>query len=132
MRHCGRQFFSLELNIHFAYPTFPWANNARDKAAVHVIIIGLSARSEKSRLYQYVQGEWHCKMVDNISPYLVEGSRLAIIPRNSPLIKGVPPLLFGNKPTDGGYLLLDRFERDELLKQEPQAERWLKKGIRCR
>ncbi|GAB7265800.1 hypothetical protein DZJ_23500 [Dickeya ananatis] len=68
-------------------------------------------------------------MVDNISPYLVEGSRLAIIPRNSPLIKGVPPLLFGNKPTDGGYLLLDRFERDELLKQEPQAERWLKKVL---
>ncbi|WP_210994639.1 class I SAM-dependent DNA methyltransferase, partial [Pectobacterium versatile] len=121
--------FDLGLNIHFAYPTFPWANNARDKAAVHVIIIGLSENSEKSRLYQYVQGEWHCKMVDNISPYLVEGSRLVITPRNTPLIKGVPPLLFGNKPTDGGHLLLNRSERDELLKQEPQAERWIKKVL---
>lgn len=121
--------FDLGLNIHFAYPTFPWANNARDKAAVHVIIVGLSACSKKRSLYQYVQGEWHCKMVDNISPYLVEGSRLAITPRNTPLIKGVPPLLFGNKPTDGGYLLLNRSERDELLKQEPQAERWIKRVL---
>ncbi|HHJ4356572.1 TPA: class I SAM-dependent DNA methyltransferase [Raoultella ornithinolytica] len=121
--------FDLGLNIHFAYPTFPWTNNARDKAAVHVIIVGLSACSKKRSLYQYVQGEWHCKMVDNISPYLVEGSRLAITPRNTPLIKGVPPLLFGNKPTDGGYLLLNRSERDELLKQEPQAERWIKRVL---
>ncbi|MGL5295048.1 MAG: class I SAM-dependent DNA methyltransferase, partial [Aeromonas sp.] len=36
--------FKLGINIHFAYPTFAWANNARDKAAVHVVIVGLSAR----------------------------------------------------------------------------------------
>lgn len=119
--------FALGLNIHFAYPTFPWANNARDKAAVHVIIIGLSAQSKTRKLYQRVDGEWHCKQVSNISPYLVEGSNIAISTRDTPLVNDVSPLLFGNKPTDGGHLLLNRSERDELLKKEPRAERWIKK-----
>ncbi|MFP1732533.1 class I SAM-dependent DNA methyltransferase [Lonsdalea quercina] len=119
--------FALGLNIHFAYPTFPWANNARDKAAVHVIIIGLSAQSKTRKLYQRVDGEWHCKQVSNISPYLVEGSNIAISTCDTPLVNDVSPLLFGNKPTDGGHLLLNRTDLDELLKKEPRAERWIKK-----
>ncbi|WP_052238888.1 class I SAM-dependent DNA methyltransferase [Pectobacterium brasiliense] len=119
--------FSLGLNIHFAYPTFPWVNNARDKAAVHVIIIGLSAQSKTRKLYQKVDGEWHCKQVSNISPYLVEGNHTTVCSHKKSLVNGVSFLLFGNKPTDGGHLLLSRLERDELLKKEPKAERWIKK-----
>ncbi|WP_205537998.1 class I SAM-dependent DNA methyltransferase, partial [Pectobacterium versatile] len=121
--------FALGLNIHFAYPTFTWANNARDKAAVHVIIIGLSAQGKTRKLYQKVDGEWHCKLVSNISPYLVEGSNLAIYATNKPLINTVPALLFGNKPTDGGHLLLSKPERDSLLEKEPRAERWIRKVL---
>ncbi|WP_233961629.1 DNA methyltransferase [Pectobacterium versatile] len=119
--------FSLGLNIHFAYPTFPWANNARDKAAVHVIIIGLSAQSKTRKLYQRVDGEWHCKQVSNISPYLIEGDNIAVCICNKPLVNGSLPLLYGNKPTEGGHLMLNRKERDQLLKEEPQAERWIKR-----
>ncbi|MEE9705398.1 class I SAM-dependent DNA methyltransferase [Aeromonas veronii] len=119
--------FAIGLNIHFAYPTFPWANNARDKAAVHVVIIGLSARVNSKRLFQQVDGEWHSRNVSNISPYLVEGGNIAVAAQSKPLVSGIPALLFGNKPTDGGHLLLNRAERDELLELEPQAERWLKK-----
>lgn len=71
--------FNLGLNIHFAYPTFTWANNARDKAAVHVVIVGLSSRAQTRHLYQHVDGHWHCQPVSNISPYLVEGSPIAIV-----------------------------------------------------
>jgi hypothetical protein len=121
--------FALGLNIHFAYPTFAWANHARDKAAVHVVIIGLSAQSNIRRLFQQVEGEWHSSNVSNISPYLVEGRNIAITARSKPLVSNIAPLLFGNKPTDGGHLLLTREERDELVKKEPQAERWLKKVL---
>lgn len=121
--------FDLGLNIHLAYPTFPWANNARDKAAVHVIIVGLSARAKTPRLYQQVEKEWHSQEVSNISPYLLEGSNIAVVARSKPMVNGVPPLLFGNKPTDGGYLLLDRAEYDELLKHEPLAAPWIKKVL---
>ncbi|MEZ8327288.1 DNA methyltransferase [Vibrio splendidus] len=121
--------FKLGLNIHFAYPTFPWANNARDKAAVHVIIVGLAARDKTKYLYQKVEGEWHSQQVKNISPYLVEGSNVAVAPVNKPHVSGVPPVLFGNKPTDGGHLLLDRIERDLLINKEPAAEKWLRKVL---
>lgn len=121
--------FELGLSIHFAYPTFPWANNARDKAAVHVIIVGLAARDKTKYLYQKVEGEWHSQQVKNISPYLVEGSNVAVAPVNKPHVSGVPPVLFGNKPTDGGYLLLDRTERDLLINKEPAAEKWLRKVL---
>ncbi|EKY3118601.1 class I SAM-dependent DNA methyltransferase [Cronobacter turicensis] len=120
---------ALGLNIHFAYPTFPWANNARDKAAVHVIIVGLSARAKTRTLFQQMGEEWHSKQVSNISPYLIEGNNALVVPRNKPLVKGVPPLLFGNKPNDGGHLLLNRDERDELIRNDPQAERWIKKVL---
>ncbi len=121
--------FELGLSIHFAYPTFPWANNARDKAAVHVIIVGLSANAKAKCLYQNVCGEWHSLSVKNISPYLVEGSDIAVYPVSKPLIKGVPPILFGNKPTDGGSLLLDRSEYDQLMEREPSAKKWIKRVL---
>lgn len=119
--------FKLGINIHFAYPPFAWANNARDKAAVHVVIVGLSSRAVTSNLYQSIQGSWHSKQVNNISPYLIEGSHVAIVPQSKPLVKNVPPILFGNKPTDGGHLLLNKAERDQLIELEPKSERWIKK-----
>lgn len=119
--------FKLGLCIHFAYPTFAWANNARDKAAVHVVIVGLSGRSKTRQLFQQVDGQWHSKLVSNISPYLIEGSNIAVSAKTKPMVKNVPQLLFGNKPTDGGHLLMDRRERDMLLKLEPQAAPWVKR-----
>jgi len=121
--------FGLGLNIHIAYPTFTWANNARDKAAVHVVIVGLTGQNKKRQLYQQIDGQWHCKQVNNISPYLIEGSNVAVLAKSKPMVKGVPPLLFGNKPTDGGFLLMNRSERDTLLRLEPQAARWIKKAL---
>lgn len=119
--------FELGLKIHFAYSTFTWANNARDKAAVHVVIVGLSSQANSHSLYQLVDGGWHCKQVSNISPYLVEGNQVAVVPRSKPLVKDVSPLLFGNKPTDSGLLLLSRADKDYLIKNEPQSERWIKR-----
>lgn len=121
--------FGLGLSIHIAYPTFTWANNARDKAAVHVVIVGVSGRSKTRQLYQQIDGQWHSKQVSNISPYLVEGSKIAVVAKTKPMVSGVPPLLFGNKPTDGGHLLMNRAERDSLLTLEPQTARWIKKVL---
>lgn len=121
--------FELGLSIHIAYPTFTWENNARDKAAVHVVIIGLSGQSKIRQLYQQIEGRWHSKLVSNISPYLVEGNNIAVVPRSKPIIKNVPPLLFGNKPTEGGNLMMNRVERDALLSKEPQAAPWIKRVL---
>ncbi|WP_350223258.1 DNA methyltransferase [Neisseria subflava] len=88
--------------IAFAYQTFPWANNAKDKAAVHVVIIGLEAthlsdglspNSAQPKLYKLLDKEWHSQSVANISPYLIAGSNLAVAAREQPL--GMFQKLFG-------------------------------------
>lgn len=118
--------FELGINIHFAYPTFEWANNARDKAAVHVVIVGLSSQKKPRNLYQLLEGHWHCQQVKNISPYLIAAPNIAVLGASKPLMKETLLMVKGNQPTDGGNLLLNRAERDDLIKYEPQAERWLK------
>ncbi|MFL7863855.1 class I SAM-dependent DNA methyltransferase [Vibrio cincinnatiensis] len=117
------------LHIHLAYPTFTWENNAKDKAAVHVVIIGLSASPNKRLLFEYIDGNWHSKSVKNISPYLLEGSNTCIVASKKTLSPNVPSLLFGNMPNDGGHLLLSRSEKTLLIEKEPQSERWLKKVL---
>lgn len=121
--------FGLGLSIHIAYPTFAWANNARDKAAVHVVIVGLSGRSKIRQLYQQIDGQWHSKQVSNISPYLVEGNNIAVLAKSKPITNASLIMVKGNQATDGGYLLMNRAERDTLLRQEPQATRWIKKVL---
>jgi len=123
------QVFDLGLHIHFAYQSFPWANNARDKAAVHVVIVGLSSRAKKKDIYQLVDDDWHCESVSKISPYLIEGTSSAVVSRRKPLKDDVPALLFGNKPNDGGHLLLSTEEKLELTNQEPNSAKWIKRAL---
>jgi hypothetical protein len=53
------------------------------------------------------------KLVDNINPYLVHGPNTLIAPRAIP-ISQIPEMSRGNSPTDGGNLLLERFELPSL------------------
>jgi hypothetical protein len=121
--------FSLGLDIHLAYQTFVWKNNARDKAAVHVIIVGLSNKPKTKVIFQEISGSWHSIAVRNISPYLFEASNIAVSSRPKPTMNSVPKMLFGSMPNDGGHFLLNQHERDELLSKEPQAEKWIKRVL---
>lgn len=123
------RIFELGLKIHIAYPTFTWANNARDKAAVHVVVVGLSARATQGRLYQYVDEHWHSLLVNNISPYLIEGSSIAVGTPSKPLVLSAPKILFGNKPNDGGHLFLSDNEMEKLVSAFPQAKKWVKRAL---
>lgn len=62
----------------------------------------------------------------NISPYLVEGADRALLPVKNPP-RDVPRMSWGNKPTDGGHLILTPDERDELLRREPGASRFVRR-----
>jgi hypothetical protein len=121
-------FSRYHLKIHFAHRTFPWASEARGKAHVHVVIIGFAAFDiTDKRIYDYEAGAEKVTIskVKNISPYLVEGSDNAITNRTNPLCD-VPKMNWGNKPTDGGHFLLSPEERDELLKAEPDAKKFIR------
>ena len=61
------------LKLHFAHRTFKWSNEARGKAAVHVVIIGFANYDTNEKyLFEYddIKGEPHVRKVKNINPYL--------------------------------------------------------------
>ena len=117
--------FALGLKIHIAYQSFVWANNARDKAAVHVVVVGLSSKSKHGYLFQEISSVLHGKNVSNISPYLIEGPDIVVSSINRTLNIHSPKMVKGNQATDGGYLFLERSEKEQLLLKEPEAENWI-------
>lgn len=121
--------FDLGLEIDFAYQPFLWKNNARDKASVYVVIVGISKQSSNKikAIYKEIDKNWHQLNVSNISPYLVEGGNIAITPRKTETLSGMPPIIGGNIPVDGGYLLFSPEEKDEFLVHEPRARKWFKR-----
>ncbi len=116
------------IKIHFAHRTFKWTNEAKGKAAVHVVIIGFANYDTNEKyLFEYddIKGEPHVRRVNNISPYLVEGSDLVVVKRKTPICK-VPVITFGSMPNDGGNLLLDDDEKFWLVTSNPASKRFIK------
>ena len=124
----GELFQRYRLKIHFAHRTFSWMSEARGKAHVHVVIIGFGAfdRADK-RLFDYETNADEPTEIPagNISPYLVEGPDVAIASRSRPLCD-VPPCEYGNKPTDGGHLIIEEADRREFLAENPGAKKYLR------
>lgn len=122
--------FDLGIHIHFAYQSFPWRNNAKQNAGVHVAIIGLSAGvTAQKAIYSLVSNVWHCKKTLNISPYLLDGPNTVIKSRTKPLSQGLKSMCRGNQPTDGSNLLLTISEMNELVNLEPESKKWMKKVV---
>jgi hypothetical protein len=118
----------LGMHIHFAHRTFQWSNEASGKAAVHCVIVGYGPKDQTVKtIYEYedIKGLPHAVPAKRINAYLVDGPDVLLNKRRAPICK-VPEMTNGSKPTDGGHLLLDDAEKERLLKEEPQAERWIR------
>jgi hypothetical protein len=115
--------FKQNLEIGFAYKSFKWTNNAKGKASVIVVILGVRNCSNAIK-YFFIDNLR--QEVSNINPYLTVGSNITL-PRRSKPISTIPEMLYGNKPTDGGYLILDKEEVDKLSESYPQSIKYIKK-----
>lgn len=114
--------------IHFAHQTFKWNNDAPGVAAVYCVIVGFATfDTPKKYLFEYenIKSEPKEKEVSSINGYLVAGENVVISKRSKPLCN-VPKMSFGNMPLDGGNLLLSNEEKEEFLKQEPNAEKFIR------
>lgn len=111
------------VHIDFAHRTFRWDSESIDKAAVHVVIVGFSTTEigKEKRLYSGGQPQ----AAKNINPYLVDAPTVFIESRSVPLCD-VPEMVYGNKPTDGGYFFLSPEEYEDILKKEPQIKPYLR------
>jgi hypothetical protein len=114
--------------IVFAHTSFKWANLASHNAGVTVVIVGISSQLRPlCRLYSTAKGfETDIKEVGNINAYLVPGNNV-IIEKASRSICGLAEMSFGNKPVDGGHLLLSKDEVDELGLSSDQRSRFLRR-----
>lgn len=120
------------IKIHFAHRTFKWSNEAKRNAAVFCVIIGFAAHDTKTkRLFEYETpiSEPHEMVVPNINPYLVSGDDFVISSRRTHIQASIPKIVYGSKPTDGGFLLLSEEEKNEFLLSEPKAEKFIRPMI---
>lgn len=118
------------VSIDFAFTSFPWRNNAKQNAAVHVVIVGIATSTKKhtKRLFRRIGGHWHSQTVQHINPYLVPSLSGTVRARTSPFDKKVPLMKAGNKAVDGGYLYLSREEAEHLLDSYPMAKDAVKRA----
>ncbi len=141
---------NLNITIDFAYRTFKWRNEARGVAAVHCVIVGFSSRRSiaggggidraraGARGSQGVVGgsknrtifdeEGNPIAAHNINAYLVDAPDVIVKSRSRPL-SNVPPMIYGNKPTDGGNLIIEAKDYTAFIAQEPAAIKYIKRFV---
>lgn len=103
--------FSSGCEIRFAHTSFKWANLASHNAGVTVAIVGIS-EVEQSPKWIFEEDNENSSVKrsgHSISPYLTFGSVKIVAKANHPIAE-LFPMEFGNKPSDGGNLLLSRAE----------------------
>ncbi|MEX0963776.1 MAG: DNA methyltransferase [Pseudohongiellaceae bacterium] len=111
--------------IYFAYRSFSWSNNARNKAGVTCSIVGVRKISSQDKILYEGNSE---KIVKNINPYLYEGKPIFIKNRSNPL-SDLPRLQIGNEAYDCGHLTFLDEEKIEFVKNYPGSEKFFKKVI---
>ncbi len=67
-------------------------------------------------------------MVDNINPYLVNALNV-MVERRTETICNVSEMVYGNKPTDGGNLILNKKEKILIIKENKTAKKWIRPFI---
>ena len=115
------------LHIDFAYRTFKWNSEAKDKAAVHCVIIGFSCFRDSSPKMLYLNDS-NRRAVTNINPYLLDGPDVLIESRGNALC-AVPRMTAGNKPSDGGNLILSQSERDAILATDASMSPFIRRYV---
>ena len=119
-----------KLEISFAHRTFAWGSDARGKAHVHVVVLGLDLKERVrtiKRLFGYpdINGEPLESQHPVLSPYLFDAGELEnpyiIVREERRPINGLGKMIIGSKPIDGGHYIFDGIARADFLKIEPEA-----------
>ena len=129
------------LEITFAHRTFEWGSEARGKAHVHVVIVGLDKAAEapvQKRLFSYqtATGDPQESKHALITPLLVGGEQLSdprlVVREQYRPLNGLPQLIIGSKPIDNGHYILKADERAALLSDLPDVEPYVRPFVGAR
>ena len=112
-----------KLEIRFAHRSFKWSNLASRNAGVTCVIVGMGLPTPNAK--RLFDGDV-VREVNVIGPYLAPGTT-AIVEKMRKPAGPMDPMLFGNKPTDGGHLFLNRDERNQLIEKYPDAGKFVRR-----
>lgn len=118
-----KDLFNLQIN--FAYQTFRWDSEASLKAHVHCVIVGFSCYNTNKPKTIYTSGE-QTIAAENINGYLVNADDIFVESRNKSLCD-IPEMITGNRPADGGHLIIEAADYEDFVSKEPQAKQYIKK-----
>ena len=110
------------IHIDFAHRTFRWDSEASLKAHVHCVIVGFSNVNVPKVIYDNDKQ----KKANNINAYLIDGPDVYIDSRKLPLCN-VPEMVTGNRPADGGHLIIEAEDYADFIKHEPSSQKYIKK-----
>ena len=115
--------------IIFAHTSFKWSNLATHNAGVTVVVVGLGAKTGKVVLYEYF-GEHtpQRREVENICPYLVPYNNIIINALTDP-VSAVAEMTNGNKPADGGNLILDFDQAIAIRNSDSHAPTYVRRFV---
>ena len=120
-----QDLFNKGVIINFAYRTFSWSSEASQKAHVHCVIIGFALFSRKEKMI--IENEIK-HVVTHINGYLIDSDNIFIELRGKAK-PGMPKLVQGNKPWDGGNLILTVDEKNKLISSYPETEQLIREYI---
>lgn len=128
-------FDRFGLEIAFAHRTFSWGSEARGKAHVHVVIVGLAHRDNEpaeKRLFSYpdIKGDPVESQHGALTAYLfdargVANRHLVVKEENRP-INGARRIATGSQPIDGANYVMSASAKLDFLSKEPQAARFVR------
>lgn len=116
----------FHVHIDFAHQTFRWDSEANMKAHVHCVIVGFSTAPNPKPKRLYLAERF--QVVDNINFYLIEAPTVFVESRSKPLCD-VPSMTTGNRPADGGHLIIENEDYESFIQKEPDAVKYIKQLI---
>lgn len=115
------------IEIIFAHRTFKWTSEANQKAGVSCVIIGIRFKNAQKETKIIFDNNLIISC-NEISPYLLKDQNVIVHKSEKPICN-IPKMMNGNRPVDGGNLLLSEEEYKNIIEKEPYCERFIKPCI---
>lgn len=117
--------FSQDLEIFFTYEGFKWSNNAKQKAGVTCVIIGIRNPIKQAK---YIYKGKIRQQASNINGYLSDSKNIIIHKRPEPITPR-PKMVMGSQARDGGNLILSTQAKKEIEEDYPESKIFFRKLI---
>ena len=115
----------LNVNIIFAYRSFIWNSESNSNAHVYCVIVGFQCFNSSDKKILFDDDTQIC--TNHINGYLLSAPDVFLNSRGKNINKNLPNIIQGNKPWDGGHLILSEEEASYFKKKYPITETYIKR-----